>query len=289
MLAQFHIYLKKGYVIKFFFILIMALANNNIWAEEKYSKEEKEYMLNLARQTLVWYLGYKKIPQPKPEELTENLKENRPCFVTLMKRNYGLRGCIGMFEFDQPLYKNIISRAIAAATEDFRFPYPVSFEELDDIQIEISILTEPKELHFSSPQDLLEKITPHKDGVILYTDYGSSTYLPQVWEQLPNKELFLSSLCQKHGAPANWWKTNYKKLKVEVYHAIHFSEEGFGGKKIVGPYGAVVGKRGAKILGKVSLLKDSAIKKDTFVEEGTYLEEGTIVTEDSDIVEKLDR
>ncbi|MCM8786559.1 MAG: AmmeMemoRadiSam system protein A [Candidatus Omnitrophica bacterium] len=267
----------------------MALSTNNIWAQEKYSKEEKEYMLNLARQTLVWYLVYKKIPQPKPEELTENLKEKRPCFVTLIKRNYGLRGCIGMFEFDQPLYKNIISRAIAAATEDFRFPYPVSPEELDDIQIEISILTEPKRLDFSDPKDLLEKITPYKDGIILHTDYGSSTYLPQVWEQLPDKELFLSSLCQKHGAPANWWKTNYKKLKVELYQAIHFSEEGFGGKKIVGPYGAVVGKRGATILGKVSLLKDLTIKKGTYLKEGTYLEEGTIVTADSDIIERPSR
>jgi AmmeMemoRadiSam system protein A len=196
----------------------------NSFTQDKYSAQEKEYMLSLARQAIEQYLKYKEPPALKEQALTDNLKENRPCFVTLMYKGR-LRGCIGMFEFNTPLYKNIISRAKAAATEDSRF-LPVTADELKDINIEISILTEPQDLKFSSPEDLLNKIKPFEDGVILYTIYGASTYLPQVWEQLPDKEEFLSNLCEKHGAPANYWKDNYKNTRVEIYKAVHFKEEG---------------------------------------------------------------
>lgn len=256
-----------------------------LFSQDKYSQREKEYMLNLARETLVWYLKYKKLPDVKPDELTDNLKENRPCFVTLEKNNR-LRGCIGMFEFDRPLYKNIIDRTVAAATQDYRFPIPVSYEELKDITIEISILTEPKELKFNSPEDLLNKLKPFEDGVILYTEYGNSTYLPQVWEQLPNKEDFLSNLCEKQEAPSDYWKTNYKRLKVEVYKTIHFKEEYPVAGKVIGPNGAIVGKGGAKVIGAVSLLKEGLEFGHIFAKEGTELRPGAIVTEDSDTIDK---
>ena len=261
--------------------MVSNIRAEDMHTEDKYSKKEKEYMLNLARQAISWYLKYNIIPKPDPDELTENLKENRPCFVTLNKRGFGLRGCIGTFDFNTPLYKNIISRAIASATQDIRF-FPVEYDELKDIEIEISILTEPKKLDFVNPQDLLNKLTPNIDGVILYTEYGPATYLPQVWEQLPDKELFLSSLCNKAGAPSNYWKTNYKNLKVEVYRAIHFKEDVYD-KKIIGPYGAVVGKKKAKVLGKVSLEED--ITPYT-AEENEFLEPATIVSYDSDVKER---
>lgn len=232
----------KG-IISVFVILstLFLLITQCVLSQDKYSQSEKEYMLNLARETLAWYLKYNKIPEPDPTKLSQNLKEKRPCFVTLMQGTK-LRGCMGLFEFDRPLYKNIIDRAIAAATKDTRFSTPVSFKELKDVKIEISILTEPKELKFTTPEDLLNKLTPFEDGVILYTEYGASTYLPQVWEQLPGKEIFLSNLCIKHGAPLDYWKTNYKKIRIEIYKAIHFEEEVVGIKKIIGPNGAVVGK-----------------------------------------------
>jgi len=273
--------LNKLVFIIFLLFISLSIRAEEMYTEDKYSKKEKEYMLNLARQSISWYLKYNVIPKPNPDELTENLKENRPCFVTLTKRDFGLRGCIGTFEFNSPLYKNIISRAIASATQDIRF-LPVEYDELKDIKIEISILTEPKKLDFVDPQDLLNKLTPNQDGVILYTEYGPATYLPQVWEQLPDKELFLSSLCNKAGAPSNYWKTNYKNLKVEIYRAIHF-EENIYGKKIIGPYGAVVGKKKAKVLGVVSLEED--ITPYT-AEENEFLEPATIVSYDSDIIEK---
>ena len=185
--------MKKLTLIFISFYLIVAGASL-AFGENQYSNQEKDYLLNLARETLSWYLQYNVTPEPDLKILTDKLKENRPCFVTL-EENSNLRGCIGLFEFTQPLYKNVISRAIAAATQDRRFN-PVKSEELKDITIEISVLTEPAELKFASPEDLLNKLQPFEDGVILYTDYGNSTYLPQVWEQLPGKEEFLSSLCR---------------------------------------------------------------------------------------------
>lgn len=255
-----------------------------IYSQDEYSLREKKYMLNLARQTLVWYVKHNQIPMPKAEELTGNLREKRPCFITLMKRGQGLRGCIGTFEFNRPLYKNIVDRTILAATKDSRFPSPVTYYELKDIKVEISILTKPKKLKFSNPKDLLDKLQPFEDGVILYTKYGNSTYLPQVWEQLPGKEEFLSNLCKKHGAPSSYWRTNYKNLKVEIYKAIHFAEEAYG-RQVVGPDGAIVGKGGAKVTGAVSLLKEGLDFGRIFAKEGTELNPGAIATEDSAIID----
>jgi AmmeMemoRadiSam system protein A len=266
--------------------IIFFSAIPSIFSQDKYSPKEKEYMLNLARETLVWYLKYNQVPSPNPEGLSNNLKENRPCFVTLMKKDYGLRGCVGWFAFDKPLYKNIIDRSREVATIDNRFPMPVAYTELKDIKIEISILTTPTELKFTTPEDLLKKLIPFEDGVILYTEYGSSTYLPQVWEDLPNKEDFLSNLCRKGRAPADYWRTNYNKLRVEIYKAVHFAEGSFGGKKIVGPNGAIAGKAGAKVIGAVSLLKEGLDFGHILAKEGTELKPGAIVTEDSNITDK---
>ncbi len=186
-------------------------------------------MLQLARSTLQEYLASGKVNLPDPQKLSSNLTEKRPCFVTLMKRGSGLRGCIGLFEFDRPLYKNIIERSVLAATQDGRFD-PVKAAELKEIKIEISILTEPKEIPFSTTEYLLSKLRPFTDGVILHTTYGVSTYLPQVWEQLPDKEEFLGSLCEKQGSGPDCWRIKDKNLKIETYQAIHFQEVDYGGE-----------------------------------------------------------
>jgi len=254
-------------------------------AEDNYTDKEKEYLINLARQTLYWYLRDRSIPQVNETELSKNLKEKKACFVTLEKRHSGLRGCMGMFEpVDSPLYKNVIDRSIAAATKDPRFTQ-VEYNELKDIRIEISILTTPQELLFDSPDDLLSKLKPFEDGIILETEYGSSTYLPQVWESFSNKEHFLSSLCRKHGAPANYWKTDYKNMQVNKYKAIVFAEEVYG-RRVIGKNGAIVGKRGAFLLGAARLLPEDIYFGGYKVESGTELAGGAIVAEDSDIIEK---
>jgi hypothetical protein len=156
---------------------------------------------------------------------------------------------------------------------------------LKNIKIEISVLTSPRALHFSSPEDLLKKLQPLKDGVILKTRYGSSTFLPQVWEQLPQKEQFLAHLCMKHGAPADTWRKEWKDNKVDIYHADVFSEETWG-RIIVGKDGAVTGKKGAVILGKISPNGSSRCQEPKRVKEGTGLEAGTILRAGSDAQQK---
>ena len=142
----------------FLFLLIVNLPISNA-AEDKekttLTKQDEHYLINLARQTLCWYLKDKSTPAPDEKMLSENVKQKLGCFVTLNHKQKGLRGCIGIFERREPLYKNVISRAIAAATLDTRFAFdPVTYGQLKDVAIEISVLTAPQDLPFSSPDDL---------------------------------------------------------------------------------------------------------------------------------------
>jgi|GEM_PF-573795 len=257
--------------------------------ETMLTNQDKEFLINLARQTVSWYVKDRKIPKPDKGTLSEAVQQKAGCFVTLTtkpayKGDNGLRGCIGVFERDRPLYENVISRAIAAATEDTRFN-PVKYSELDGIKIEISVLTEPKDFLFKSPEDLLARLRPLKDGVILRTRYGGSTFLPQVWEQLPDKEQFLSHLCMKHGAPGNAWKNDYKNVQVLTYEAIVFGEEEYG-RKVTGVNGAVVGKGGAVIEGTAAPAKKGAEKTaGRKAAQGTKLEPGTVCSPGSDITD----
>ena len=251
--------------------------------KESLTPQDKQYLLDLARWTLYWYVKDGVVPKPVESQLSEGLRQKRACFVTLKHRKYALRGCMGMFEPTRPLYMNVISRAVAAATRDPRFPR-VRYGELKDIKLDISVLTVPENLDFDSPEDLLAKLRPHVDGVLLETRYGGSTYLPQVWEHFAKKEDFLSRLCKKHGAPADTWRTDCKNVKVSTYQAIVFGEEVYG-RKIVGKDGATVGKGGGTVLGTVNPRPDTQQPEANTVQEGAKLAPGTILSPDSDIVE----
>ncbi|MGD1030899.1 MAG: AmmeMemoRadiSam system protein B [Opitutaceae bacterium] len=129
--------------------------------------------------------------------------EPRGCFVTLTA-NGVLRGCIGNLTARGPLYQSVAWNTRSAALSDPRFP-PVSAREVAGLRIEISVLSEPRRLWFSSPDDLLQKLQPGVDGVILKMGEHEATYLPQVWEQLPDKTAFLDSLSEKAGCgPSDW-------------------------------------------------------------------------------------
>ncbi len=184
------------------------------------NEEEQMFLTGLARSTLESYLKDKKTPRVNRDTMPEKLTEKKGCFVTLTK-NSQLRGCIGHIFPEKPLYQCVIDNAVSAATRDPRFK-PVTYEELDDIHVEVSVLSVPETLAFASQDELLSKLAPLKDGVII--NYGShrSTYLPQVWEQLPGKEAFLSSLCKKGGAPGDCWKRD--NVKIETYQAQVFEE-----------------------------------------------------------------
>ena len=190
---------------------------------DKLSRDEQKVVLGLARAQLRQVATGEPAPEIKESELSPALKRDAACFVTLTK-NGTLRGCIlDSFTPHEPLYKNVLRNVVLAATKDPRFP-PVRPSEVGAIKIEISVLDHPHPLAFSGPNDLLSKLVPGQDGVILTTRYGKSTYLPQVWEDLPDPAQFLSSLCQKQGAPADCWRTD-PTIKIEIYHVFHFSED----------------------------------------------------------------
>jgi AmmeMemoRadiSam system protein A len=140
--------------------------------------------------------------------------------VTLTE-NGELRGCIGHIVPQEALYQAVVDNARNAATRDPRFE-PVRPEEVKRIKIEISVLTEPQPLGFSSPEELLNKLEPGEDGVVLRIGSRGATYLPQVWEQLPDKVQFLNHLAEKAGcAPDDWRGRN---VSVSIYHVEAFAE-----------------------------------------------------------------
>ncbi|MEW5897335.1 MAG: AmmeMemoRadiSam system protein A [Nanoarchaeota archaeon] len=151
------------------------------------------------------------------KELAEKFKEKRGVFVTLHKKGE-LRGCIGYVYPLKSVYDSVKENTFNAAFHDPRFP-PLQKEELKDVRIEISILSPPKLLRYSSAKELLKKLTK-KEGVILEKDGQRTTFLPQVWEELPDKEEFLSHLSTKAGLSPDAWK----EAKIYIYFVEAFEE-----------------------------------------------------------------
>lgn len=135
-------------------------------------------------------------------------------FITLTSHGR-LRGCIGSLEARQPLVNDVADNAIAAATRDPRFP-PVTPAEVPGLHIEISVLTPSEAMHFTSQEDLLRQIRPNIDGLVLQEGWRRGTFLPLVWEQLPDKEEFLAHLKQKAGLPAHYWSDTVQVLRYQT-------------------------------------------------------------------------
>jgi len=181
---------------------------------------EEDVLLKLARDTLNQYYEDGSRPEIEENALTPKMKKLSGCFVTLNK-NGDLRGCVGHILPQVPLYECVIENALNAALHDTRFN-PVAKDEVPDLHIDVSVLTLPEKMTYSSPDDLLRKLVPGRDGVVLKVRGRQSTYLPQVWEQLPDKEEFLTSLCRKQGSSGDCWKSG---AEVEVYRAQVFEEK----------------------------------------------------------------
>ena len=187
---------------------------------QQFSAAERRQLIGLARQALRSAVTRSPIVEPNPESLPPKFNEPTGCFVTLTKQGQ-LRGCIGHITPQEALSKAVTDNAQSAALHDGRFQ-PVQPAELDQLEIEISVLTVPEPLSFSSPEDLLNKLQPHRDGVVLRLGPAGATYLPQVWEQLPDKVNFLNSLAQKAGCAATDWRK--PGTKVFIYHVESFHE-----------------------------------------------------------------
>lgn len=184
------------------------------------SEEDRGLLLRLARQALERGVRRESKYTLDLQALPENLRQAGASFVTLT-RHGELRGCIGALDAYQPLAEDVCEHAVAAALQDYRFP-PVTPDELPEIEIEISRLTTPKPLVYNDPNDLPRRLHPPIDGVVLKDGFRRATFLPQVWEKLPDPEVFLSHLCQKMGAPPDLWK--HKILEVLTYQVEEFHE-----------------------------------------------------------------
>ena len=189
-------------------------------AAETFNAADRRYLLDLARKTVCDVVTTGRLPDVSAETLAPKFTEPKGCFVTLTKRGE-LRGCIGYILAQGSLYKAVIENARNAALRDSRFP-PVALREMDQVEIEISVLTAPQPLAFNSPEDLLRKLKPRQDGVVLQIGEHSATYLPQVWEQLPDRTEFLNQLAEKAGCASDAWRQ--PGVSVYIYHVESFKE-----------------------------------------------------------------
>jgi AmmeMemoRadiSam system protein A len=145
----------------------------------------------------------------------------RGIFVTL-KQAGNLRGCIGNIEPVRSIREGVAANVVSAAFHDTRFA-PLSQGELERVHISISVLTEPEPLLYNDPDELCTRLHKGVDGVILRCGHSSATFLPQVWEQLPEARLFLSHLSLKAGMSEDGWKS--EDIDISTYQVQSFAED----------------------------------------------------------------
>ncbi|MBU1341232.1 MAG: AmmeMemoRadiSam system protein A [Proteobacteria bacterium] len=189
---------------------------------DKLSKKDGRLLLKLARENILKEFGKENedLIDLKNKVSSLVLKEKRGAFVTLHKKG-DLRGCIGTIDPVKTVWESITDNAKHAAFNDSRFS-PLSYEELKDTSIEISILTRPQKLDYTDTKDLLARLQPDIDGVLIKKQYHSATFLPQVWKQLRDPATFLTHLCMKAGLSSNEWKSG--NLDVFVYQVQSFED-----------------------------------------------------------------
>jgi AmmeMemoRadiSam system protein B/AmmeMemoRadiSam system protein A len=193
-------------------------------ATSSFSQDQGQALVDLARQTLLTH--FKRPIKPDQAKHLEGrlqdpaLQSHCGTFVTLTI-NGQLRGCIGSLVGYEPVVEGVRSNAVNAAFRDPRFR-PLTDEELDRVRIEVSILSEPQPLDYNGADDLTAKLRPHIDGVTIRKGLAGATFLPQVWEQLPDVQVFLSHLCNKAGLAGDAWRRG--DLEVQTYQVQHFEE-----------------------------------------------------------------
>lgn len=185
------------------------------------SNDDKSVLLKIAREAIQAAANHGPMPWIELDEYSYNLKLEGASFVTLTIDGQ-LRGCIGTLEAYQPLVLDVQEHAIAAANQDYRFP-PVEPQEVPLLEIEISHLTPTQLLDYNDFRELISLIRPGIDGVLIKDNMRRATFLPQVWEKIPQPEEFLTHLCHKMGAPGDLWRK--KRLEVYVYQVEEFKEE----------------------------------------------------------------
>ncbi|MCX8158486.1 MAG: TIGR00296 family protein [Candidatus Diapherotrites archaeon] len=189
---------------------------------EELTIKEGKILIKLARKSIEYFIHTHERLKEKIEN--NKLKTKKGVFVTLHKYpSMELRGCIGIVKPVIPLNEAIVEAAISSAFYDPRF-YPVEFNELKNIIIEISVLTEPQQILKDEPEDILKEINIGKDGVIIKKGLNEGLLLPQVAIEFDfTKEEFLDCCCQKAGLKKGCWKD--KEVKISKFQAQIFREK----------------------------------------------------------------
>lgn len=182
-----------------------------------FNDHERALMLQLAEASIRHGVS-RGVPLPvELEEFPETFRDAGACFVTL-NRHGMLRGCIGSLEPHRPLLVDIVHNAFAAAFSDPRFP-PLAAAELHELELHISILSAATPISFRSEADLIAQLQPGIDGLIIEERGRRGTFLPSVWESLPQPREFLRHLKMKAGLPADYWSDT---VRMSRYHTESF-------------------------------------------------------------------
>lgn len=170
--------------------------------------DSRRTLIDLARDTVAHGVAHGRPPQVEAMTYPSELRAQRATFVTLNLRGQ-LRGCVGTLYPLRPLVEDVAHNAFAAAFHDPRFT-PVTVAELDEIAVSISLLSPPMRMEVESEKQLLGALRPGQDGLILEEGRYRSTFLPAVWESLPDPADFLAQLKRKAGLPADYWSMTLK-------------------------------------------------------------------------------
>ena len=175
-----------------------------------FDTDKGQTLIRLARAAIARELGFVSHDLPR----SDWLEEPGATFVTLTLHGK-LRGCIGSLESHRPLVDDVRQNAISAAFRDPRFA-PLTKEEFAEVVIDVSLLSTPEPISFTSEENALAQLHPGRDGVILAWSRHRATYLPQVWEQLPDPHVFISHLKNKAGLPEDFWSDDIRLSRYTV-------------------------------------------------------------------------
>ncbi|GAB6067470.1 hypothetical protein JCM13664_07880 [Methylothermus subterraneus] len=180
----------------------------------KLTSKERRLLLDLAQETLFYGSQHGRVLAIDLAHLPPALHRPRASFVTLEQQER-LRGCIGSLIPRRPLAEDVVANAFAAAFSDPRFP-PVRLEEIADLSIHISILSPLEFIPCASEAELIAQLCPRIDGLVLEERHRRATFLPAVWDALPEPRDFLAQLKMKAGLPADYWSPEIKAYRYTV-------------------------------------------------------------------------
>ncbi len=192
------------------------------------NESEQQILLRLAADSIDSGLRTQYPIEVDVDTLPASLLQEAACFVTLHRQGQ-LRGCIGSLVARQPLAQDVAENAFNAAFRDPRFP-PLQSAELADLDLEISVLGTPEDLHFRTEADLIAQLRPGEDGLILEAAGHRGTFLPSVWESLPEPADFFRHLKQKAGLPMDFWSADMhiQRYDTEAFGATYVQAQRMG-------------------------------------------------------------